>query len=129
MPLDAGPRRALQLGFAVWLLAEVFIALTLRVEGYDGYWYLSNAWFLAGGDVSRYEPTKAPLLSLLYLPLFALRAAGLPERAVFALAHLVSLGLTLATGLLLGRVLRQRFSPSIASAGAFAFLGSRVVFR
>jgi len=129
MPEDAGPRRAILLGFAVWILAEGFIALTLRVEGYDGYWYLSNAWYLAGGGVSRYETTKAPLLSLLYLPLFWLRAAGLAERAVFALAHLVSLGLTLATGWLLARVLRERFSAGLATAGAFAFLGSRVVVR
>ncbi len=120
---------AVAAALALCLAAQVAVALTLRVEGYDGYWYLSNAWYLAGGSVSSYEITKAPLLSLLFLPLMVLRRLGLPEVWVFVGCHLVSVGLTLATGVLLARLLALRFAPALAWAGAFAFLASRIVFR
>jgi len=120
---------AVFLAWLAWLLAQVTIALVLRVEGYDGYWYLSNAWYLAGGPVSHYEDTKAPLLSLIYVPLFVLRRLGAPELLAFAGSHLISVSLTLACGVLLARLLRTTFSAPLSWAAAFAFLGSRVVFR
>ncbi|MFQ5766686.1 MAG: hypothetical protein ACE5ID_01695 [Acidobacteriota bacterium] len=117
------------IGLALWLVLELALALTLRVEGYDGYWYLSNAWYLAGGPVSRYEITKAPLLSLLFWPFYLLRRLGAPEIVPFIASHVLTVTLTLATGLLLVRVLAATFPRSLAWAGGFAFLGSRIVFR
>ena len=65
--------RVIAFMWLAWLVAQALLALTLRVEGYDGYWYLSNAWYLAGGPVFQYEVTKAPLVSLFVLPLAFLR--------------------------------------------------------
>jgi len=121
--------RVIAFMWLAWLAAQVLLALTLRVEGYDGYWYLSNAWYLAGGPVFHYEVTKAPLVSLLVLPLAFMRRAGLPEVAVFAGSHLVMLLLTTALGVAVTRLLRPRFGTTLAWAGAFAFLGSRLVTR
>ncbi|MCZ6745800.1 MAG: hypothetical protein O7C74_01130 [Acidobacteria bacterium] len=121
--------RVIAFMWLAWLLAQALLALTLRVEGYDGYWYLSNAWYLAGGPVFQYEVTKAPLVSLLVLPLAVLRRMGLPEVAVFAGSHLVMLLLTTALGVAVMRLLRPRFGTTLAWAGAFAFLGSRLVSR
>jgi len=112
-----------------WLVAQALLALTLRVEGYDGYWYLSNAWYLAGGPVFQYEVTKAPLVSLLVLPLAFLRRIGLPEVVAFAGSHLVMLLVTTSLGFGVMRLLRPRFGAALAWAGAFAFLGSRLVSR
>ncbi|MFQ5719304.1 MAG: hypothetical protein ACE5IK_07120 [Acidobacteriota bacterium] len=121
--------RAAGLVILLWLTAELVMAVTLRVEGYDGYWYLSNAWSLAGGPVHHYEDTKAPLVSLLLVPLLILRRIGAPEIAAFIGAHLVSLAMTAATGWLVARTLARRFARPVAWAGAAAFLGSRVVTR
>ena len=121
--------RVIAFMWLAWLSAQALLALTLRVEGYDGYWYLSNAWYLAGGPVFQYEVTKAPLVSLLVLPLAFLRRAGLPEVAAFAGSHLLMLLLTTTLGISVMRLLRPRFGPALAWAGAFAFLGSRLVSR
>jgi len=115
--------------WGAWLVAQAILALTLRVEGYDGYWYLSNAWYMAGGPVFRYEVTKAPLVSILLLPMMLLRRAGLPEVAAFAGSHLTMLGLTTLLGLTVVALLRRRFGIVLASAAGFAFLGSRIVAR
>jgi len=120
---------AIAAAWAAWLAAQVLLALTLRVEGYDGYWYLSNAWYMAGGAAFHYEVTKAPLVSLLLLPMMLLRRLGLPEVTAFAGSHLTMLGLTAVLGLMVVGLLRRRFGIVLAGAAAFAFLGSRIVAR
>ena len=80
--MNTGHRTMLVIAGAwiAWLAAQLLLALVLRVEGYDGYWYLSNAWYMAGGQVFHYEVTKAPLVSLLLLPF---RLVGIAVDAVF----------------------------------------------
>lgn len=120
---------AMTLAWFTWLAAQIALALTLRVEGYDGYWYFTNALYLLGGDVFRYEVTKAPLVSLLLLPAALLRRLGAPEVLSFICGHLTMLGLTTMLGVLVARLLRRGFDSPLAWAGAFAFLGSRLVSR
>jgi hypothetical protein len=125
----SGSARLAMAAVGAWAAAQALVAATLRVEGYDGYWYLSNAWFLAGGAVSHFESTKAPLVSLMALPWAFMRRGGAPELVLFIGSHAVAASLTLLTGVLLARALSRASSAGLAWSVAFAFLSGRIVFR
>ncbi len=104
-------------------------ALTLTVDYFDAFEYLTNAWRLIDARAD-YSTIRAPLLALVEAPIVALaRRAGPASGALLWAPHLLAAAMSLATAAGVYWILRRRFDATLALLGLALFMSTRYFVR
>jgi len=107
-----------------------YVAMTVRVEQYDGYVYLNNAKRLLDLPPARFEHIRPPLLSLAAAASVRLAAfVGNTGPGCFVWPHLTAVIISLLSALAVGFMLRRHLGTTLAFAGIALFVVTRLFLR